>query len=125
VAKRIGILRPTRPTDEVHVCAPGDVIFRTGDPGDVMYLVKTGWVDIFLGSELLDSVGPGGIFGEMALIGDEPRSATAIARTDCTLTPIDSGRFEFLVQETPYFAVMVMRVLADRLRRRNERSRGK
>ena len=125
MAKRISILRPTRREDEIHVVPAGEVIFRAGDPGDVMYLVKSGWVDISLGGEILDSVGPGGIFGEMALIGDEPRSATDVARTDCTLTPIDEARFEFLVQETPYFAVMVMRVLADRLRRSNERALGR
>lgn len=98
----------------------GQVIFRAGDPGDVMYVVKSGKVDIFYGGELLDTVGAGGIFGEMALIGGESRSATAVARTSCVLTPIDERRFEALVQQAPYFAVMVMRVLVSRLRQRNE-----
>ena len=57
------------------------------------------------------------MFGEMALIDREPRSATAIAETDCELVVIDKRRFWFLVQETPYFAEIVMRVMADRLRR--------
>jgi CRP-like cAMP-binding protein len=108
-----------RQRDETLAAAAGDVIFRAGDPGDLMYVVKSGKVDIYLGGELIDSVGAGGIIGEMAIISDEPRSATALARTDCTLTPIDRRRFELLVQETPHFAVMVMRVLAERLRRRH------
>ena len=61
------------------------------------------------------------IFGEMALIDDEPRSATVIARTDCRLLEVDRRRFEFMVSETPYFALAVMRVMADRLRKANAR----
>ena len=51
------------------------------------------------------------------MIDREPRSATAVAETDCELVPIDKRRFWFLVQETPYFAEIVMRVMVDRLRR--------
>jgi CRP/FNR family transcriptional regulator, cyclic AMP receptor protein len=96
------------------------VIFRAGEPGEVMYVVKSGKVDILYAGVLLDTVGAGGIIGEMALIGGESRSATAIARADCVLTPIDERRFEALVQQAPYFAVMVMRTLVKRLRLRNE-----
>jgi CRP-like cAMP-binding protein len=112
-----------RQVDEAQMVAAGEVIFRAGEPGRLMYVVKSGKVDIFLGGELIDSVGAGGIIGEMAIISDEPRVATAVAQTDCTLTPIDQRRFELLVQETPYFAVMVMRVLAERLRRRHSLAR--
>ncbi|HRS39809.1 MAG TPA: cyclic nucleotide-binding domain-containing protein, partial [Bacteroidia bacterium] len=83
-------------------------------------MIRQGKVDIIYGGALIDTVGQGGIIGEMALIGGEPRSATAVARTGCALTPIDERRFETLVQEAPYFAVMVMRVLVRRLRRSNE-----
>jgi CRP-like cAMP-binding protein len=48
---------------------------------------------------------------------DKPRSALAIARIDCRLVPIDEKRFTFLVQQTPYFSIQVMRVIAERLRR--------
>jgi CRP/FNR family transcriptional regulator, cyclic AMP receptor protein len=105
--------------EAVHVAA-GQVIFRAGEPGEVMYVVKSGKVDILYAGVLLDTVGAGGIIGEMALIGGESRSATAIARADCVLTPIDERRFEALVQQAPYFAVMVMRTLVKRLRLRNE-----
>ena len=115
MSRTVDILRHT---DEAARFAAGDVIFRMGEPGDVMYVVKSGKVDIVSCGALIDTVGPGGIIGEMALIGGEPRSATALARTDCVLTPIDERRFESLVQQAPYFAVMVMRVLVDRLRRR-------
>jgi len=95
----------------------GQTIFEEGQPGDVMYVVQEGQVDIFLAGQAIDSSGPGGIIGEMALISAKPRSATAVAKTDCKLVPIDEKRFTFLVQQTPYFALQVMHVIADRLRR--------
>jgi CRP-like cAMP-binding protein len=60
------------------------------------------------------------IFGEMALIDSEPRSATAVAITDVELVPISEKQFLFLVGQTPYFALKVMRTLAQRLRVTNK-----
>ncbi len=67
-------------------------------------------------------MGPGAIFGEMVLVDNSPRSATAIARTDCRVVPISEKRFQFLIQETPYFAIQVMQIMATRLRRMNEQA---
>jgi CRP/FNR family cyclic AMP-dependent transcriptional regulator len=97
-----------------------DTIFRKGDPRTVMYVVKEGDVEIRLGDKVVEVVGPDGIFGEMAMIDSQPRTASAVARTDCKLVPIDQKRFQFLIQQTPYFAIEVMRVLAERLRRTNQ-----
>ena len=96
----------------------GDVVFTEGEPGDCMYVVKSGTVSLEQGGKELEEVGAHGIFGEMALIDLGARSASAVALTDCELVPIEKRRFWFLVQETPYFAETVMRVMADRLRRR-------
>jgi CRP-like cAMP-binding protein len=74
-------------------------------------------VEIRLGEKTLEVVETNGISGEMAMIDGQPRTATAVARTDCKLIPIDQKRFQFLVQQTPYFAIEVMRVLVERLRR--------
>jgi len=95
----------------------GQVIFQEGQPGNVMYAVKEGEVDILVHNKVIITVGPDDILGEMALIDTKPRSATAIARTDCKLVPISEKRFTFLVQQTPHFALLVMRVMAERLRR--------
>ena len=95
----------------------GTRLFEQGETGDVLYIVRDGTVVLSVDGRQLELVEKGGMFGEMALIDREPRSATAIAETDCELVVIDKRRFWFLVQETPYFAEIVMRVMADRLRR--------
>jgi CRP/FNR family cyclic AMP-dependent transcriptional regulator len=95
----------------------GQSIFSEGQAGDAMYAVTEGEVQIVLRGQVLETVGVGGIFGELALLDDQPRSASAIAGTDCKVAVIDLKRFGVLVQQTPFFAVEVMRVMAQRLRR--------
>ena len=82
-----------------------------------MYVVMEGEVDIFIDGFHLETVSSDGIFGELSLIDLEARIASAKARTDCTLQAIDKRHFLFLVQETPMFALQVMKVMADRLHR--------
>jgi CRP-like cAMP-binding protein len=81
-------------------------------------------VTITLGDTIVGTLVPGGLFGEMALIDDSPRSATAVAAIDCTLAPIDQQQFEFLVQRAPAFAQHIMRVLKDRVIRYDQMMRG-
>jgi CRP-like cAMP-binding protein len=101
----------------------GAVIFEAGTAGKTMYVVIEGEVDLKLRDDrLIATVGPGEVFGEMALIDDKPRSATAIARDGVRVAPIDEKRFTYLVQNTPYFALEVMRTMAYRVRRMNELS---
>jgi len=109
-------LNLVRFADEVLSFDAGQQIFAEGDPGDVMFVVKEGDVEIVVHGTVVETLGPGSILGEMALIDRNPRSATAIAKTRCQLVPINEKRFQFLVQQTPYFAIEVMRVLAQRLR---------
>ncbi|HKC93732.1 MAG TPA: Crp/Fnr family transcriptional regulator [Nitrospira sp.] len=104
---------------DVNTFTAGQVIFKEGQPGDVMYVVIEGRIDIVVCDKVINVVGPGGILGEMALLDKEPRSTTAIANTDCRLVPVDQKRFTFLVQQTPYFAIEVMQIMAERLRRLN------
>ncbi|MGH8580744.1 MAG: cyclic nucleotide-binding domain-containing protein [Gammaproteobacteria bacterium] len=97
--------------------AAGQVIFAIGEPGDGMYAVLKGEVDMMMGKRVLETVKDGGIFGELALIDQSPRSAAAVAKPACRLARISEERFAFLVQQTPYVALQVMRVMAYRLRR--------
>lgn len=97
--------------------AAGDVVFDKDDPGDAMYVVRSGAVDLMADGTVLERVGAGGIFGEMALLDRAERSATAIAREPTTVVRISRSRFKELVRQEPRFALHVMGVLADRLRR--------
>ncbi len=96
--------------------AAGDIIFSTGDEGDAMFVVKEGEVEIRIGGRIAEVVEADGFFGEMALIEEGPRSATAVAKTACKLIPINEKRFEFMVHEVPLFALHVMKGLSRRLR---------
>lgn len=97
----------------------GETIFKEGDPAQVLYVIQDGEVEIMLAPHHTDVLGPGDIFGEMSLMSHEARSATAVAKTDVRLVAVDEKRFSFMVQETPNFAITVMRVMASRLRREN------
>ena len=105
-------------SDHVQEFQAGTTIFAEGTPGDVMYVILDGEVEVRTRNELVEVIGPGEIVGEMALIDAKARSATAVARSDCRLALVDERRFLFMVSETPFFALHVMRVLAERLRRR-------
>jgi len=102
----------------------GSTIFTQGEPRDVMYAVVAGEVELQREGRTFETVSTGTLLGEMAMIDKAPRSATAIAKTDCRLMPIDEKRFEFMVAETPSFALHVMRILVDRLRRTTARVTG-
>ncbi len=106
-----------RNTHDYVLYEPGQIVFEEGRPGDVMYAILDGEVEITVQGKPIDLVGSGGIIGEMALLDDSPRSGTARAKTQSKLVPIDQKRFTFLVQQTPYFSIQVMRIMAERLRR--------
>jgi len=98
----------------------GETIFQEGDPADELYVIQEGRVGVQTGNRLLDTLDPRTIFGEMALVDNAPRSAAAIAITDVKLVPVSERQFLFLVSETPYFALNVMRLMARRLRATNQ-----
>lgn len=111
-----------RNAEETASHPAGHVIFREGDPGHTMYAVQEGEVDLVVHGNVVETVGPGGIFGEMSLLLEgHRRSAAAVAKTDCRLAPVNERRFNFLVQQTPNFALQLMRIIASRLLRMDAR----
>jgi CRP/FNR family transcriptional regulator, cyclic AMP receptor protein len=110
-----------RKSEEAIKFEAGQSIFHEGDAGDNMYVVVEGEVDLTIQGKLVETVKEGGILGEMALIEHQPRTASATARTDCRLVAVGEKRFLFLIQQTPFFAQFVMRVMAGRLRRMDNR----
>lgn len=107
----------TRYKDELIPFKAGEIIFKSDEPGEVMYLITRGEVVILIHDKVIEEVGPGGVIGEMALLDKAPRSATATAKTDCLLLAIDRDRFQHQVAKSPSFALQVMRIMAQRLRR--------
>lgn len=105
---------------EARFFKAGDIIFREGDEAKELFVVKSGQVRVQIGNRTVTELGVDSIFGEMALIDSEPRSATVVAITDVELVPVSEKQFLFLVSQTPYFALKVMRVLAQRLRVTNK-----
>jgi CRP/FNR family cyclic AMP-dependent transcriptional regulator len=101
---------------ETRSAKAGEIIFSEGDEANQLFVIKSGEVSIRSGNRTLAELSSNTIFGEMALIDAAPRSATAMAKTDVELVPISEKQFLFLVSQTPYFALKVMRVLARRLR---------
>ena len=79
----------------------GETIFHEGDFGDRLFVIFKGEVEIIRNGEVLSVLNPGEIFGEIALISDEPRSATAVARTDVSAIAISRPAFQQLVTHLP------------------------
>lgn len=117
---RAHTLRLFKYADEFQSFKAGDVIFKEGDPGQHMFVIKSGRIELRVGKTVLEDIKQEGILGEMALLDGEKRSATAVAATDCQLVPLDREKFLYLVQETPDFALEVLRIMAWRLRRMDQ-----
>ena len=98
----------------------GDVIFSEGDAAHELFVIQSGEVEIRLGNRALETLPQYSIFGEMALIDANPRSATAVAASDVKLVPVTEKQFLFLISNTPHFALNVMRIMARRLRAMNK-----
>lgn len=92
------------------------VIMSEGEAGAFLYVVLEGRIAISVRSRVVERVGTGGIFGEMALVDQSPRAASAVAETDCSLLPINRADFVGLVKSNPAFAVSLLKAVAERLR---------
>ncbi len=106
-----------RTEDHFSLFEKGQVIFEEGQHGGEMFLVRSGVVELRRGDSVLETVTQGGFLGELALVEQEPRSATAVAMADCQLVVIDEKKFKLLVKGVPGFALEVMRSMAQRIRR--------
>ncbi len=98
----------------------GQPLFSEGDEGHRLYVLTTGQAEIIVNNRVVETIQHGNIVGEMGLVSPGPRSATVVALSDCEFVAVDEKRFQYLVQQTPFFAMQVMRVLAERLRAANQ-----
>lgn len=102
--------------EEFKSYSAGQIIFEEGQFGDEMFVVMDGEVLISVEGKPIDTLGADSIFGEMALVDDRPRSATATAVVDSKLLLVDQGQFLKLIQESPDFAIETMSVMSRRMR---------
>jgi CRP-like cAMP-binding protein len=109
--ERIGRL-----AEEIDVPA-GKVLMREGEIGQEFFLIVSGKVKIERNGKLLRNLGPGDFTGEIALVQEEPRTATATCETDCRLLVVAHREFHTMLDQNPEFRRSVMGALADRIRR--------
>jgi CRP-like cAMP-binding protein len=113
----LGLFGDDAPTQPLSA---GQILFNKGDAADRFFVVKSGALQILDGNHVFETVGQGGVVGEMALLDRAPRSATVKAIARAEVIPVDEKRFLFMVQQTPFFAIRLMRIMSARLRAMNE-----
>lgn len=90
-------------------------ILKAGLAGTTMYVVLDGEVAVAIGRRIVEKITTGGFFGEMALVDQMPRTASAVARTDCSLLPINREALIKVVKKHPEIGMALMRTVAARL----------
>ena len=106
--------------------APGNVLFKKGDSGDALFGIRRGTINIETGADsgqrcTLNVLGPGDVFGEIALLDGRTRTADAIAVEECELFVLRRKDFLDFVHADPLLSMKLIEFLCDRLRWVNER----
>jgi CRP-like cAMP-binding protein len=131
--RRLPIFRALTPKMLEHVAnhatrrkvTRGTTLFRKGDPGNSLIVVVSGRVKISVPSPdgrevVLNVIHPGEVLGEIALLDGRPRTADAVALTDCELMVVDRREFTPFVRDNPDVALRLIEVLCERLRHTSE-----
>lgn len=105
---------------EIIKVPAGSALFRAGEEGHQMYVLSTGKAEVTVNGRVVETLQHGSVIGEVSMLLPGPHSASVIAVTDCEFVAVDEKRFQFLVQQTPFFATQVMRMMAERLRKTNQ-----
>ena len=101
----------------VNIAFPaGSVVFNQGDPGNCMYIVQSGVIEMTIGDKVIEVCGPNEAIGFMSMIDTAPRSSTARVKEPVELSIIDQRKFRFMVDEVPNFALYIMGAMARRIR---------
>lgn len=98
------------------------LLFKEGDIGDCMFIIRNGEVRIHKGNTTLAVLKDQEVFGELSLLDAETRSASATCQTDCILFRIDQEPFYELIDSRPEVARGIIKMLCQRLRAQNERA---
>ncbi len=102
-----------------RVFEPGSVIFEEGDPGEVLFVIQSGEVELtrlgLTGRQVVARLSTGDFFGEMSVVVREPRTARAVAISECRALELDGATLEAMCVERPEIAIRIIRRLTDRL----------
>ena len=118
----LGLLAQIAEIAEEQPLAAGDQVFALGEPGDALYLIVEGKVKVHRGDKELVRLGERDVFGEMAVLDSEPRSASVTALEDAVVLKIGRDDFRDILGERPEIAMGVMKVLTRRLRDTSRKS---
>jgi CRP-like cAMP-binding protein len=99
----------------------GKVILREGQAGVLVYVVLEGSIAISIQGKVVETIGPGGVFGEMAVIERMPRAASATAETDCLVLAIDNKMFLGLIKSSRRFGVSLLSAVSERAKQMTAR----
>lgn len=102
---------------EERTYTSGEVVFRQGEPGDLLYVILSGKVQVDAAGVPLAELTAGQCFGEMAVLDAEPRSATITTLTDTTCLVLSTAQLTAIIQQSPAIAFALLKVLGQRLRR--------
>ena len=94
----------------------GDTVLKEGEQGNTLLVLMEGRVEVRIKDRAVGEFQPVEVFGEMAVIDSQPRSATVIAKDKCKFARIDQNRFKTLIQQRPEFGIEIMRMLVERIR---------
>lgn len=115
---------PTPGSNLLQQVPAGTWIFRRGDPGETMFIIQEGEVELVREfgdhTQVLFRLGPGDFFGELAVLDSRPHTTSARAVADCRLLPVDAAAFDQLLRDYPEVSVRMLRALATRLRKYEE-----
>jgi CRP/FNR family cyclic AMP-dependent transcriptional regulator len=96
--------------------AAGSIIFKEGDPGDCMFVVQSGVIEMLINDRVVDVCGPNEAMGFLSAIDSAPRTATALVREAAEVSAIDQRKFRFMIDEVPNFALYIMEAMSHRIR---------
>jgi CRP/FNR family transcriptional regulator, cyclic AMP receptor protein len=101
----------------VNIASPaGSTVFKQGDPGDCMYIVQSGVIEMVIGDKVVEICGPNEAIGFMSMIDRAPRTSTARVKEGVELSILDQRKFRFMIDEVPNFALYIMSAMARRIR---------
>lgn len=121
---KTGTAKDSGAKDAFVAIPAGGTVFKEGDAGEDMFIIESGQIDIVRKArpdEAVATLGPGDFFGEMAILEDQPRFAGAVAKTEARLLRIERAAFADVLRQNVEIAVRIMRKLAARQRRSEQR----